>query len=90
MAGYWGEEEKTREVIDAAGWMHTGDIAEMDQEGFIKIKGRIKDVVIRGGENLFQKRLKTFIYSSRRKRCTGDWLARCEIWRRTLCMYYPA
>lgn len=60
MAGYWGEEEKTREVIDAAGWMHTGDIAEMDQDGFIKIKGRIKDVVIRGGENLFQKRLKTF------------------------------
>ncbi len=54
------KKKKTREVIDAAGWMHTGDIAEMDQDGFIKIKGRIKDVVIRGGENLFQKRLKTF------------------------------
>lgn len=55
MAGYWGEEEKTREVIDAAGWMHTGDIAEMDQDGFIKIKGRIKDVVIRGGKTSFQR-----------------------------------
>lgn len=63
MAGYWGEEEKTREVIDAAGWMHTGDIAEMDQEGFIKIKGRIKDVVIRGGENLFPKEIEDFLYT---------------------------
>ncbi len=60
MAGYWGEEEKTREVIDTAGWMHTGDIAEMDQDGFIKIKGRIKDVVIRGGENLFPKEIEDF------------------------------
>ncbi|MEI1680506.1 AMP-binding protein [Acinetobacter baumannii] len=63
MAGYWGEEEKTREVIDAAGWMHTGDIAEMDQDGFIKIKGRIKDVVIRGGENLFPKEIEDFLYT---------------------------
>ena len=63
MAGYWGEEEKTREVIDAAGWMHTGDIAEMDAEGFVKIKGRIKDVVIRGGENLFPKEIEDFLYT---------------------------
>lgn len=63
MAGYWGEEEKTREVIDAAGWMHTGDIAEIDAEGFIKIKGRIKDVVIRGGENLFPKEIEDFLYT---------------------------
>lgn len=63
MAGYWGEEEKTREVIDNAGWMHTGDIAEMDAEGFVKIKGRIKDVVIRGGENLFPKEIEDFLYT---------------------------
>ncbi|WP_151868614.1 AMP-binding protein [Acinetobacter soli] len=63
MAGYWGEEEKTREVIDAAGWMHTGDIAEMDAEGYVKIKGRIKDVVIRGGENLFPKEIEDFLYT---------------------------
>ncbi|MGJ8757678.1 AMP-binding protein [Acinetobacter sp. HC8-3S] len=63
MAGYWGEEEKTREVIDASGWMHTGDIAEMDAEGFVKIKGRIKDVVIRGGENLFPKEIEDFLYT---------------------------
>lgn len=63
MAGYWDEPEKTGEVIDTAGWMHTGDIAEMDQEGFIKIKGRIKDVVIRGGENLFPKEIEDFLYT---------------------------
>ncbi|MBO3638380.1 AMP-binding protein [Acinetobacter soli] len=63
MAGYWSEEEKTREVIDAACWMHTGDIAEMDAEGFVKIKGRIKDVVIRGGENLFPKEIEDFLYT---------------------------
>ncbi len=63
MAGYWDEPEKTGEVIDAAGWMHTGDIAEMDQDGFIKIKGRIKDVVIRGGENLFPKEIEDFLYT---------------------------
>ncbi|MCH7393976.1 AMP-binding protein [Acinetobacter dispersus] len=63
MAGYWDELEKTKEVIDAAGWMHTGDIAEMDSEGFVKIKGRIKDVVIRGGENLFPKEIEDFLYT---------------------------
>ncbi|WP_336042603.1 AMP-binding protein [Acinetobacter dispersus] len=63
MAGYWDEPEKTKEVIDTAGWMHTGDIAEMDSEGFVKIKGRIKDVVIRGGENLFPKEIEDFLYT---------------------------
>ena len=62
MLGYWEEQEKTQEVIDDAKWMHTGDIAEMDDEGFIKIKGRIKDVVIRGGENLFPKEIEDFLY----------------------------
>ena len=63
MLGYWEDEDKTREVIDIAKWMHTGDIAEMDDEGFIKIKGRIKDVVIRGGENLFPKEIEDFLYT---------------------------
>ena len=62
MLGYWEEDEKTREVVDVAKWMHTGDIAEMDDYGFIKIKGRIKDVVIRGGENLFPKEIEDFLY----------------------------
>lgn len=61
MAGYWGEPDKTREVIKH-GWMHTGDIAEMDEEGFVKIKGRIKDVVIRGGENLFPKEIEDLLF----------------------------
>lgn len=63
MLGYWDEHDKTQEVIDAARWMHTGDIAEMDDEGFVKIKGRIKDVVIRGGENLFPKEIEDFLYT---------------------------
>lgn len=63
MLGYWEDGEKTQEVIDNARWMHTGDIAEMDDEGFVKIKGRIKDVVIRGGENLFPKEIEDFLYT---------------------------
>lgn len=58
MLGYWEDQDKTQEVIDAARWMHTGDIAEMDDEGFVKIKGRIKDVVIRGGKTCSRKKLK--------------------------------
>ncbi|WP_297423119.1 AMP-binding protein [uncultured Acinetobacter sp.] len=63
MLGYWEDEDKTFDVIDKARWMHTGDIASMDDEGFIKIKGRIKDVVIRGGENLFPKEIEDFLYT---------------------------
>ena len=63
MLGYWEDTDKTQEVIDVAKWMHTGDIAEMDEEGFVKIKGRIKDVVIRGGENLFPKEIEDFLYT---------------------------
>ena len=52
MLGYWDDEEKTREAIDPAGWMHTGDLATIDGEGYCNIVGRIKDMVIRGGENV--------------------------------------
>jgi fatty-acyl-CoA synthase len=62
MLGYWGDEEKTREAIDADGWMHTGDLATMDEEGFVNIVGRIKDMVIRGGENVYPREIEEFLY----------------------------
>jgi fatty-acyl-CoA synthase len=62
MQGYWGDAEKTREAIDADGWMHTGDLATMDDEGFVNIVGRIKDMVIRGGENIYPREIEEFLY----------------------------
>lgn len=62
MRGYWGDEEKTREAIDADGWMHTGDLATMDGEGYVNIVGRIKDMVIRGGENIYPREIEEFLY----------------------------
>jgi fatty-acyl-CoA synthase len=63
MLGYWNEPEKTAEVIDAARWMHTGDLAVMDAEGYLNIVGRIKDMVIRGGENVYPREIEEFLYS---------------------------
>ena len=62
MLGYWGEEQKTREALDAAGWMHTGDLATVDAEGYGNIVGRIKDMVIRGGENVYPREVEEFLY----------------------------
>ncbi|RJG03014.1 AMP-binding protein [Noviherbaspirillum sedimenti] len=62
MLGYWGDEEKTREAIDAAGWMHTGDLAVIDENGFCSIVGRSKDLVIRGGENIYPREIEEFLY----------------------------
>jgi fatty-acyl-CoA synthase len=62
MSGYWGEAEKTREAKDSAGWMHTGDLATIDADGFGNIVGRIKDMVIRGGENLYPREIEEFLY----------------------------
>jgi len=62
MLGYWNDDEKTDEAIDAAGWMHTGDQATIDGEGYCKIVGRIKDMVIRGGENVYPREIEEFIY----------------------------
>src|SRR5690242_18905374 len=62
MLGYWDEPEKTAEVLDAAGWMHTGDLATLDAEGYCNIVGRIKDMVIRGGENLYPREIEEFLY----------------------------
>ena len=61
MLGYWDEPEKTADAIDRARWMHTGDLAQMDDEGYLKIVGRIKDMVIRGGENVYPREIEEFL-----------------------------
>jgi fatty-acyl-CoA synthase len=63
MLGYWGNEEATREAIDAAGWMHTGDLATADAEGYVNIVGRIKDMIIRGGENVYPREVEEYLYT---------------------------
>ncbi len=63
MLGYWNEPEKTAESIDVARWMHTGDLAVMDAAGYLNIVGRIKDMVIRGGENVYPREVEEFLYS---------------------------
>ena len=62
MHGYWDDEPRTREAIDTDGWMHTGDLAVMDAEGYVNIVGRIKDLVIRGGENIYPREIEEFLY----------------------------
>jgi fatty-acyl-CoA synthase len=62
MKGYWQDEEKTREAIDGEGWMHTGDLATLDAEGYCNIVGRVKDMVIRGGENVYPREVEEFLY----------------------------
>jgi len=63
MLGYWEDPEKTAQALDAAGWMRTGDLAIMDAEGYVNISGRIKDMVIRGGENIYPREIEEFLYS---------------------------
>jgi fatty-acyl-CoA synthase len=63
MKGYWNDPERTAEAIDGAGWMHTGDMAVMDEEGYVNIVGRIKDMVIRGGENVYPREIEEFLYT---------------------------
>jgi len=62
MRGYWNNDEATRQAIDAARWMHTGDLATMDAEGYVNIVGRIKDMIIRGGENIYPREVEEFLY----------------------------
>ncbi|MGV9313191.1 AMP-binding protein [Streptomyces sp. NPDC003691] len=62
MLGYWGEPERTAEVIDAGRWMHTGDLAVMRPDGFVRIVGRIKDMIIRGGENVYPREIEEFLH----------------------------
>ncbi|WJH23560.1 AMP-binding protein [Pseudarthrobacter defluvii] len=63
MAGYWNQPDKTAEAIDADGWMHTGDLARMDDDGYVVVEGRIKDMVIRGGENIYPREIEEFLYT---------------------------
>ncbi len=62
MRGYWNNDEATHQAIDPAGWMHTGDLATMDPEGYVNIVGRIKDMIIRGGENIYPREVEEFLY----------------------------
>lgn len=63
MQGYWGDSKRTREAIDSAGWMHTGDLATIDSQGYCNIVGRLKDMVIRGGENVYPREIEEYLYS---------------------------
>lgn len=63
MLGYWNNETATRNAIDRARWMHTGDLATIDEEGYVKIVGRIKDMIIRGGENIYPREIEEFLYT---------------------------
>ena len=63
MLGYWNDPEKTADAIDADGWMHSGDLATMDDDGYVNIVGRIKDMIIRGGENIYPREIEEFLYS---------------------------
>jgi fatty-acyl-CoA synthase len=62
MKGYWDDAERTREAVDADGWMHTGDLGELDELGYCTITGRLKDMLIRGGENVFPREVEEFLY----------------------------
>jgi fatty-acyl-CoA synthase len=62
MRGYWDDPERTAEAIDAAGWMHTGDLATLDEEGYCNIVGRVKDMIIRGGENVYPREIEEYLY----------------------------
>jgi fatty-acyl-CoA synthase len=62
MLGYWDDAQKTADAIDDAGWMHTGDLGVIDAEGYANIVGRIKDMVIRGGENIYPREIEEFLY----------------------------
>jgi fatty-acyl-CoA synthase len=63
MLGYWNNEQATREAIDGARWMHTGDLAVMDDDGYVRIVGRLKDMIIRGGENIYPREIEEFLYT---------------------------
>ncbi|CBL43840.1 AMP-binding family protein [gamma proteobacterium HdN1] len=63
MQGYWGDREKTADTIDLANWLHSGDLAVMDAEGYVKVVGRIKDMIIRGGENVYPREVEEFLYT---------------------------
>lgn len=62
MLGYWDQPDRTAEVVDAGRWMHTGDLAVMREDGYVQVVGRIKDMIIRGGENVYPREIEEFLY----------------------------
>jgi fatty-acyl-CoA synthase len=62
MLGYWNDEARTKEAVDSSGWMHTGDLATIDNDGYCRIVGRLKDMVIRGGENIYPREVEEYLY----------------------------
>ena len=70
MLGYWDDPAATRAAIDADGWMHTGDLAVMDDDGYVSIVGRIKDMIIRGGENIYPREIEEFLHTRAGRRAT--------------------
>jgi fatty-acyl-CoA synthase len=74
MKGYWNDPERTAEAVDADGWMHTGDLATIDAQGYCNIVGRVKDMLIRGGENVYPREVEEFLFTHprcSRCRCSG-------------------
>jgi len=63
MQGYWGDPERTAETVDKEGWLHSGDLGEMDENGYVKVTGRIKDMIIRGGENIYPREIEEYLYT---------------------------
>ena len=63
MKGYWNQPERTAEVLGDDGWLRTGDVARMDENGYVQVTGRIKDMVIRGGENIYPREIEEFLYT---------------------------
>jgi len=63
MQGYWNQQDKTDEALGEDGWMRTGDVAEMDENGYVQVTGRMKDMVIRGGENIYPREIEEFLYT---------------------------
>ncbi|MDH5217257.1 MAG: AMP-binding protein, partial [Gammaproteobacteria bacterium] len=66
MLGYYGDEEATKKTIDQSGWLHSGDLGTMDADGYVRITGRLKEMIIRGGENIYPAEIETFLYSNPR------------------------
>ncbi len=91
MHGYWDDPARTVEAVDKDGWMHTGDLGVIDDEGYCNIVGRIKDMVIRGGENVYPREIEEFLYRHpENPRCAGGRPARHEIWRGALRLDHSA
>lgn len=63
MMGYWGEEEETEDVIEPSRWFHSGDLGTMDERGYVRIVGRLKDVIMRGGENVYPAEIEYFLHT---------------------------